>query len=229
MKNDIILVIAAHPDDEVLGCGGTIARLSDEGNKVYISIFGEGITSRYDSRNLSDKKLLDKLRNHSKEASLILGAQDLIMYDLPDNRFDTVPLLKIVKMIEELILKIKPNIIFTHGSYDLNIDHTILNRAVLTASRPISTHVVREIYTFEIPSSTEWSFNQIGKPFSPNYFVDINKTLDKKLEAMKKYKSEIRNFPHPRSTKALRAIAQRWGSCAGFNAAEAFQLVRFML
>jgi len=144
---------------------------------------------------------------------------------LPDNRFDTVPLLDVIKIVEDLIVRLQPEVIYTHYRGDLNIDHVITHRAVLTATRPQTSQPVKEIYAFEVPSSTEWSFDQFS-PFQPNVFVDISATLKLKQEAMALYESEARPFPHPRSSEALRAIAQRWGSVVGFGSAEAFELVR---
>ncbi|MBW8000471.1 MAG: PIG-L family deacetylase [Planctomycetes bacterium] len=221
-----ILVVAAHPDDEVLGCGGTIARLAQEGNDVYVAILGEGITSRYESQKDVDEKLVDALRKHAHEVSNILGVKELFLYNLPDNRFDTLPLLDIVKKIEGLIEKIKPEIIFTHYDGDLNIDHVLTVRAVLTATRPLPEQIVRKIYAFEIPSSTEWSFSQTVRAFSPNVFMDISSDLEKKLEAMQVYESESRTFPHPRSPEAIQALSKYRGSQSGLKAAEAFCLIR---
>jgi len=224
--NERTLVIAAHPDDEVLGCGGTIARLSKEGHEVYVAILGEGITSRYVKRDQADRGLIRDLQDRSQQVSKLLGVKELFLNDLPDNRFDTVPLLDVVKIIEELIDRLQPQAVYTHHRGDLNIDHAITFQATLTATRPIKGCPVREIRTYEIPSSTEWTFGQIHRPFQPNLFVDISKTLDTKIECMKIYESEIRTFPHPRSPEALRAIAQRWGSVVGVESAEAFELIR---
>ena len=225
MKNDI-LVIAAHPDDEVLGCGGTIARLANEMKNVYVAILGEGITSRYSQREQADVSALETLRKSSKCVSELLGVKELFLYDLPDNRFDTIPLLDIVKIIEALIDKVKPSTIFAHHGGDLNVDHTIIHRATLTATRPLAGQRVRQVYTYEVPSSTEWAFGQFAEGFQANVFVDISGTLEKKIEAMEIYESESRTFPHPRSPEALRALAKRWGAVAGLGAAEAFNLIR---
>jgi LmbE family N-acetylglucosaminyl deacetylase len=219
-------VVAAHPDDEVLGCGGTIARRAAEGDDVYIAIFGEGITSRYSDRAEADQQLLTALHGDSRRVADQLGARDLFMYSLPDNRFDTVPLLDVVKIIEGLVDRLKPEIIYTHHGGDLNIDHVVLNRAVLTATRPVGPSSVRAIYCFEVASSTEWAFGQYGGAFRPNVYVDIAGTLERKITAMEAYESEARPFPHPRSPDALRAIARRWGSQVGLQAAEVFELVR---
>lgn len=221
-----ILVIAAHPDDEVLGCGGTIARLSREGHSVYIAIMGEGVTARYPKRGQADKALLRKLHRRSQQAAELLGARDVFPFQLPDNRFDTVPLLDVVKQIEALIERIRPSVIYTHHGGDLNIDHAIVCRATLAAARPAAGCPVREILTYEVPSSTEWAFGQNTPAFCPNVFVDISAALEKKIQAMRLYESESRPFPHPRSPEALRALAQWRGSTAGLAAAEAFELIR---
>jgi LmbE family N-acetylglucosaminyl deacetylase len=220
------LVIAAHPDDEVLGCGGTIARLAKEGHDVYIAILGEGITSRYQQREQADPKLIEALHARSQQVAELLGAKDLFLSNLPDNRFDTVPLLDVIKIIEKLVENLQPQVIYTHHGGDLNIDHLVLHRAVLTATRPMVGHPVKEIYAFEVPSSTEWAFGQFNSVFRPNVFVDISATLESKVQAMALYESEARPFPHPRSPEALWAIARRWGSVVGLEAVEAFELIR---
>lgn len=223
---DSILIIAAHPDDEVLGCGGTIARLAQEGCEVNIAVLGEGITSRYKQGKLPDKTLLEKLQACSKRVAKLLGAKDLFAYNLPDNGFDTVPLLDVIKIIEKLVENLRPQVVYTHAGGDLNIDHCIVHRAVLTATRPMQGQSVREIYSFEVPSSTEWAFGQFQPTFQPNVFVDISPTLKIKLKAMELYDGEIRPAPHPRSVEALQDNARRWGSVAGLKAAEAFELIR---
>ncbi len=221
-----VLVIAAHPDDEVLGCGGTIARLAQEGNNVCITIMGEGITSRYPQPEEASSTLLENLQSQSREVAKILGAQDIVLHKLPDNRFDTVALLDVVKIVEEVVASCRPEIVYTHHGGDLNIDHQVINRAVLTATRPMQDQLVREIYAFEVPSSTEWSFHRLGPTFKPNVFEDISGTLDVKIRALSQYQTEVRPFPHPRSLEALRALARRWGSVVGCEAAEAFELIR---
>ena len=221
-----VLIVVAHPDDEVLGCGGTIARLTGEGHDVYVAILGEGITSRYEKREQTDQGIIKELQDRSRQASKSLGIKQLYLYDLPDNRFDTVPLLDIVKTVEELINRFQPQIVYTHHSGDLNIDHIITHRAVMTATRPVENCQVEEIYAFEVASSTEWAFGQFQPAFRPNVFVDISRTLETKIQAMQIYESETQPFPHPRSPEALRAIACCWGSVAGLEAAEAFELVR---
>lgn len=223
-----VLVVAAHPDDEVLGAGGAIARFAAEGQRVTIAILGEGITSRYAEREEADRALLTGLRSDAQRAADRLGAAELVTHDLPDNRFDTVPLIEVVKIVEELVDRVRPSMIFTHRPSDLNVDHGVVHRAVLTATRPLGPDVAREIYAFEVPSSSEWAFGQFGA-FRPGLFVDISATLDAKIEAMELYASEARPFPHPRSPEALEALARRWGSAVGVAAAEAFEVVRRIL
>jgi LmbE family N-acetylglucosaminyl deacetylase len=226
MKKNI-LVVAAHPDDEVLGCGATIARYAREGHIVSVMILGEGVTSRDDKRQkLKRAKELNLLKGHVQKANSLLGVKSIILHDLPDNRFDTIDLLTIVKLIEKQLVKTEPEIVYTHTNCDLNIDHIITHRAVLTATRPQSGNFVKEIYAFEIPSSTEWAFQRFEPTFCPNTFIDIKDTLTLKIRAMNIYKSESKPFPHPRSKEALIALARYRGSAAGLAAAEAFELVR---
>lgn len=221
-----VLVIAAHPDDEVLGCGGTMARLSSEGHRVHVLILGEGVTSRYEQRDAADIRTVAALHQRAGRVAALLGACDLEMLKLPDNRFDSLPLLEIVKHVERAVERTKPDIVFTQHGGDLNIDHVQTFRATLTATRPVSGICVRAVYAYEVASSTEWAFGQFEPALRPTTFIDISATLERKLAAMHLYESETRAFPHPRSTEALGAIAQRWGSVAGCAAAEAFQLVR---
>ncbi|NQS99127.1 MAG: PIG-L family deacetylase [candidate division Zixibacteria bacterium] len=221
-----ILIIAAHPDDEVLGCGGTIANLTRKGSRVSVALLGEGISSRYNKRDSADEGLTDKLAFHSRKAAEILGVDHIFQHKLPDNRFDTVPLLDIVKWIEKLIEKLSPKVIYTQHGGDLNIDHLITFRATLTAARPLPGSSISTIYAYEVGSSTDWAFQQFYPSFRPNTFFDISDTLELKIKAMELYQSELRDFPHPRSPEAISYAARRWGSIAGLNAAEAFELIR---
>jgi LmbE family N-acetylglucosaminyl deacetylase len=223
-----VLIVAAHPDDELLGCGGTAARLAREGHSVYTAILGEGITSRTAKREDADKSVLNRLKDCSQRVADLLGVKELSLHGLPDNRFDSLPLLDVIKIVEGLIERWRPSVVYTHHGGDLNVDHQVLSRAVLTATRPIAGHPVKELYMFEIASSTEWAFQQFAPAFQPNVFADIENTLPLKLEGMRMYESEAREFPHPRSEKALTAIAQRWGSVSGLKAAEAFEAVRLI-
>lgn len=231
-----VLVIAAHPDDEILGMGGTIRKYVKDGHKVKIVIMATGIfarrsekyhnSTRYEMNEISkqtmEKELAD-LRKDAIKASRMLGVSDVEFVNFPDNEMDTVSNLQITKKIESAIQQFNPEIVYTHSKHDVNVDHRILYAATITATRPMPRCKVKQVISFEIPSSTEWGF---PSSFSPNIFVDINKELPTKIKALLAYKNEIREFPHPRSAEAIKIIAKRWGTVCGFHAAEAFCLVR---
>ena len=225
MKKNKILVVVAHPDDEVLGCGGTIARFAKQGYEVNILVISDGESSR----NLKDYDLKRKIKNRKKacfNVAKLLRAKKPNFCGYPDNQLDKIPLLKITKEIEKFIKKIKPNLIFTHHWGDLNIDHVKVNAAVVTACRPQKGNTVKTLLFFEIPSSTEWQISSKKNTFSPNWFVDITKQLKKKIKALNIYKSEIKKWPHPRSTKAVISLAKWRGATVGYKSAAAFVLGR---
>jgi len=222
-----ILVVAAHPDDEVLGCGGTIARFC-ESAAIHILILGEGCTSRYDSRSEASKVELERIGKAARSAAKVLGAQSITLESFPDNQFDEPPLLSIVKCVEKVLGEIRPDVVYTHHPSDLNIDHKITFQAVLTSTRPLPNCSVKELYTFETPSATEWSFHQNHPVFKPNVFIDVSQSIENKLQAMEFYETEIRSFPHPRSLEALKAICRRWGTVVSREYVEAFELVRWV-
>lgn len=219
------LTIAAHPDDEVLGCGATMARLSSEGHEVHILILGEGATSRHTNPDVGAPKV-DALRAQAIKVGSELGAKSVTVESLPDNKFDELPLLDVVRIVELHVSDLKPDAIFTHHGSDLNIDHRIAAQAVVTATRAMAGTPVKEVLAFHIPSSTEWSFGVTGQVFKPDVFFDVTGHMATKLSAMELYVDEAREFPHPRSPEALTAISKTWGSTAGFAAVEAFELVR---
>ena len=193
---------------------------------MHLMILGEGATSRYQSREQAKPKVTERLCRAAERSAEILGIHSVRSEFLPDNRFDEVPLLDIVKRIEKVLHELLPVHIYTHHPGDLNMDHRLTFQAVLTAARPLKECPVLEIYTFEIPSSTEWAFQQLQPAFKPSVFVDISQTLETKMNAMAQYESECQEFPHPRSPEALRCIARRWGSVVGLMYAEVFELVR---
>jgi len=219
-----ILIVAAHPDDEILGCGGTISKLASNGHEAFTLILGEGITSRDEKRNTKLKApAIKELKRQAVQANKLIGVKEVFMNDFPDNRFDTVSFLDIVKAIEKAKKKIRPEKIFTHYESDLNIDHQITQKAVITAARPLPKESVKEILSFEILSSTEWNNPQT---FVPDTFFDITSTIEDKLAALSEYKSELRKFPHPRSLKGVRLNAENWGMKTGVRFAEVFKIVR---
>lgn len=221
-----ILVVAAHPDDEVLGCGGTVRRLVDEGHSLYTLILGEGITSRDISRQREKRvKDISELKKMGEAANRLLGASRIFTHDFPDNRFDGVALLDIVKVIEDVKGEVKPDLVFTHWEGDLNIDHRITFQAVQTAFRPLPGDTLRDMYSFEVLSSSEWNATNV---FAPDCFFNIEKTLDIKIAAMEKYVSEIRNYPHPRSSEGIRVNAQYRGMQSGMMLAEGFKTIRII-
>jgi len=218
-------VIAAHPDDEVLGCGGTIAKLAASGWAVHILILAEGVTGRDEARDAAARGVqLDALRATAQRAAAILGARSLAFGGLPDNRMDSVDLLDVVKGVEAFASRVAPQIIFTHGPSDLNVDHSITHRAVLTAMRPLPRACWERLLMFEVSSSTEWGSGHVGPAFIPNWFEDIGTCLQRKLDALAAYDSELRDWPHPRSARGVRTLAELRGSAVGLEAAEAFML-----
>lgn len=219
-----ILIVAAHPDDEVLGCFGTVARFIKEGYEAYTLILGEGKTSRDKQRVVENKKdEIELLNSEIQRANNIIGIKKVFVESFPDNRFDSVDLLDIIKVISKVKEEIKPDIIFTHYEYDLNIDHQITYKAVITATRPMENECVKEIYSFEILSSTEWSY---PLSFSPDTFFDISDTLDLKIDAMKEYTSELCEYPHPRSKDGIEINAKYQGMRVGKKYVEAFKTIR---
>ena len=219
-----ILIIAAHPDDEVLGCFGTVAKMVKEGDEAYTLILGEGKTSRDEQRSIENKKAeLNILNQEIEKANSVINIKKTFIENFPDNRFDSVDLLDIVKAILKVKEEIKPDIIFTHYENDLNIDHQITYQAVVTATRPMEDESVKEIYSFEVLSSTEWSY---PLSFSPDLFFDISETIKLKKEAMKQYNSELCQFPHPRSIEGIELNAKYHGMRVGKAYVEAFKTVR---
>ena len=224
--NKSILIVAAHPDDEVLGCFGTVARLIKEGYEAYSLILGEGKTSRDEKRVVKNKQgEIQHLNTEIHKANELIGIKKVFIESFPDNRFDSIDLLDIVKVISKVKEEVQPDIIFTHYENDLNIDHRITYQAVITATRPMADECVKEIYSFEILSSTEWNY---PLSFSPDLFYDIGDTIDLKVKAMQAYESELCSYPHPRSLEGIRLNAQYRGMQVGKQYIEAFKSVRIL-
>jgi LmbE family N-acetylglucosaminyl deacetylase len=218
-----ILVVAAHSDDETIGCGGTISRHVSEGNEVHLLFMTDGVGSRNGENCDVNERLVS-----AKKATKILGVNSMQNLSFPDNKMDSVPLLDVTQAIEKKVVEIQPDIIYTHHIGDLNIDHQVTHKAVITACRPQPNFCVKEIYAFEVLSSTEWH-TQISEYFVPNVFVDITDFLSIKMQAFKSYQSEIREVPHSRSEEHLELLAKHRGYCVGVKAAEAFMLVRSII
>lgn len=221
------LVIAAHPDDEVLGCGATIARLVAEGWGVHVLIVAEGVTSRSAERDpaMHHGELSD-LAKCAEAANNILGTASIKLFSMPDNRMDGVELLDLVKLVEAEIVCHKPSLVLTHHAGDVNIDHRVIHDSVVVACRPLPQQSVKNLLFFEVPSSTEWRPAASGMCFAPNCFYDVTGYMAQKIEALRAYGPEMRSFPHPRSIEAVEHLAGWRGAMVGCVAAEAFMLGR---
>ena len=223
--NNKILVVVAHPDDEVLGCGGTIAKHAKDNDQIELLILADGESSRSGVKNIDIKKRIIATKNSAN----ILGINNIEFAGLNDNRLDKYNRLDIIQIVEKKINDFEPNIVYTHDYGDLNVDHSITNQSVLTCCRSTPNQIVKKLFSFEILSSSEWQINDSSFLFKPNYYVNITEELDKKLEALKAYSMEIRDWPHPRSLKGVTTLANLRGCQAGFDSAEAFSTLRYVV
>lgn len=222
-----VLVVAAHPDDEILGVGGTVARHAGEGDRVHTLILAEGSTSRSDTRDRdAHGGTIDALKEAARAAARCLGAEPPRFAGLPDNRMDGLDLLDVVKHVEAAAAELSPAVIYTHHGGDLNIDHRITHQAVMTAFRPLPGVGPQAIYCFETLSATEWATPDVGPPFQPCHFVDIAAQLEAKRRALACYTHEMRDFPHSRSIENVEYLARYRGGSVGVPAAEAFTVAR---
>jgi LmbE family N-acetylglucosaminyl deacetylase len=210
-----ILIFAAHPDDEVLGMGGTIKKLSRQ-NQVHLCVVSEGATAQY-----VDEKMIQIRKESCKKSSKILGITNITFLDFPDMRLDTIPHLEMNKSLEQIISKIKPEMVFTTPNHDLNKDHRIVFDSTLIATRSTTSNV-KEILSYELPGA-------VKTPFLHNRYVNISKEIKYKINAFKMYKSEIKNFPHPRSIKAIENLSIQRGIESGLKNAEAFQIIKSII
>lgn len=220
MNKKIVLVVAAHTDDEALGCGGTIARHVANGDDVHLLFMTDGVSSR----EMVEEDAVERL-SAAQQAAAILGVKSSTNLNFPDNSMDVLPLLDIVKEVETSITAIQPEIIYTHHIGDLNVDHQVTHKAVMTACRPQPNFCVKSIYAFEVLSSTEWQTPGL-MTFLPTVFIDITDYLSTKIKASEAYSEEMREVPHSRTIDHIRLLAQHRGYCVGIQAAEAFMLVR---
>lgn len=216
-----VLVIAAHPDDETLGCGGAIVRHVDAGDEVHVVVVTDGSSAQYPG----DQGTLVRKHDEARAAMKILGVKDLVLGTLPDMRLDTVPSLDLARLLTDHVRRVDPHVVYTHHSSDINLDHRLVFAATLVATRPTDGSRLERIYAYEVASSTEWGQADTDRAFRPNSFIDISAVLDRKLRALAAYKTELRPAPHPRSLSVVEAYARAWGPRAGLHAAEAMQLV----
>ncbi|CAD5257040.1 MULTISPECIES: PIG-L deacetylase family protein [Halomonadaceae] len=217
----IVLVVAAHTDDEALGCGGTIARHVAEGDSVHAVFLADGVTSR-PKASTND---IEERYEAAAKAQKVLGIRRTYMLGFPDQRTDSVPFLEVVQALEKVIQEIRPEVIYTHHYGDLNVDHRIAHQAVMTVCRPVPGSSFREIYAFEVLSSTEW--NSPGSlSFVPNVFVDISAHLETKIKALEAYGLEMREEPHSRSIINAKRQSEYRGASVGVRAAEGLMLIR---
>lgn len=223
-----ILVVAAHPDDEVLGMGGVMARHASEGDTVHVLLVAEGATSRADTRDEGDQGAVEALKAHAQAAADALGVETLAFGGFPDNRLDGVELLDVVKAVERVVGTHAPEVVYTHHPEDLNVDHRVVCQAVLTACRPQPGSSVQEILAAEVLSATGWGPARPERSFCPTLFVDIAAQLPQKLAALEHYAGEMRPFPHARSVEAVEAQARLRGAQVGLPAAEAFEVLRIL-
>ena len=215
-----VLVFAAHPDDELLGLGATLARHAAAGDEVTCVIVSEGASARYPSG--AD----EELRSSGRAAASVLGTHDLRFLGLRDQHLDELPVIEVTRPLEAIVTELRPHLVYTHHWGDLNRDHRVVSEAVMVACRPVADGAPRRLLCFETPSSTEWSSTDPSLAFLPNVFHDVGATIDRKLQAMACYRTEVRPHPHPRSLESLRTRAAYWGQHAGLAYAEPFVLVR---
>ena len=215
-----ILVVVAHPDDEVLGCGATIAKHTKNGDKVQVVFVADGSSSRESQEGERNLPAIEVMG--------ILGCEQPIFLDFLDNQLDTISLLEVVKEIEKIINDFQPNIVYTHHFGDLNIDHQITHKSVITACRPQPNFCVKEIYSFETLSATHWQSSSMAGAFNPNYFVDVSGFIKQKIKALQCYDNEMRDHPHARSYETVKSLSNFRGSAVGVHDAEAFIVERLI-
>lgn len=220
-----VLVIAAHPDDEVLGMGGTIAKLVKDSCVVDVLIVTDGSSSQYrDSDHLAE--IIEAKKLETRNCADVLGVRDIYYGGLPDMKLDCTPHVDVNQAIEKVIDKIQPDTVFTHFWGDVNMDHQNVYKSTLVTVRPVLGQVVRELYCYRVPSSTEWTPNKADTMFMPNYFVEIEKYAEQKYKAFACYSTELREYPHPRSVQYLRESDKAVGLRVGMWAAEEFVMLR---
>lgn len=221
MKMQNVLVVAAHPDDEVLGVGGTMPLLKQAGGRVTVIIVTDGSSSQYEG----DAETLRRKHQQARNANDLLGVDELLQWDFPDMRLDTVPHIELNRAFEAVIDEQQFDTVFVQNGEDVNLDHLAVYRSILVATRPVPGQPVRSLLSYHVNSSTEWGSRTQGTIFCPNYYIDISSTIQQKLDAMICYEDELRPAPHPRSLPAIRSRAEVFGSEIGVSHAEGFKLL----
>lgn len=220
-----VLCVAAHPDDEVLGVGGTLAKHAERGDEVDILLLSDGEMARHEEVTSEARKRRDERRANAREAANVLGAQSVEVLDYWGNQLDDVALIDVIRDVQAKIDDVRPETVYTHHYGDLNIDHELVARAVRTAARPLADSTVDRVLSFETLSATEWAMPRQETAFRPTVFEDVGDHLDRKMAAVDVYQKEMRDRPHPRSVENIRRNARTWGDTAGFQAAEPFELL----
>lgn len=220
-----VLCVAAHPDDEVLGVGGTLAKHAAAGERVDVLLLSDGEMARYETETPAARERRQERRDEARSAGDVLGVKDVEILDYWGNQLDDVALIDVVRDVETAIAERQPDVIYTHHYGDLNVDHQLVARAVRTAARPQAGSPVDRILSFQTPSATEWAMPTADTAFQPTVFVDIGEQLERKMDAIDVYASEMRDRPHPRAIESIRSNARLWGDRSGFMAAEPFELL----
>ena len=211
-----ILVIAPHPDDEVLGCGGTIKKYAQLGANISLCVVTVAYMPQWTEDFIKDRP------RQIRAAADVLGVKDIYPLDFPTVRLDTLPQKELNEKIADVVRKVKPDTLYMPHRGDLNRDHQLVHEAALVAARPTAGQSIKHVLAYEARSETEWGF----LPFIPTVYEDITDEMESKVEAMRVYASEVKDFPHPRSLEAIDALAKTRGSEAGLKRAEAFMLIR---
>ena len=220
------LIVAAHPDDDILGCGGTLKKLTKLKKNVRVIFVAEGSSCRFKNYKKFKKKIneaINQREKYAKKALLDLGLNNSCFYNLVCGKLNQYPIIQVAKIVEDEITKFKPEVVITHSDYDVNLDHRTVYQACLQSTRPTNRNKIKALVSFEILSSTEWKYNGI---FEPNLFINIEKEIKYKIKAMKRYKTEMSNFPHPRSVTGINTLAKYRGIQSQNKFAEAFKIIR---
>ena len=220
------LIVVAHPDDDVLGCGGTLKKLSKLNKNVKVIFIAEGSSCRFKNHKKFEKKIQEKIKereNFGKLALLDLGIKNSKFYNLTCGKLNKYPITEVAKIVEDEIAKFNPEVLLTHSNFDVNLDHRTVYQACLQSTRPTKKRKIKALISFEVLSSTEWKYNKV---FEPNLFINIEKEIKYKIKAMKRYKTEMSIFPHPRSMMGINTLAKYRGIQSQNKFAEAFKIIR---